>query len=97
MAYRWTSPVITRIEAAKKKQEEELRRKLEEETKPCPFCGLKPQVTKPGLLWSIGCQTIGCFCNIGTTPLFKTKQEAIDKWNKRLGEELGINKQEERQ
>ena len=84
---------MMKIEAEQKKREEEEKKKQEDETKPCPFCGMKPQVVKPSFMWSIGCQTIGCFCNIGMNPLFKTKREAIDTWNKRLGEELGAAKE----
>ena len=90
--YRWTSPLMSKIEDERKKKEEEELKKLENETKPCPFCGMKPQVVKPSFMWSIGCQTINCFCNIGMNPLFKTKEEAIEAWNKRLGDVMATFK-----
>lgn len=53
----------------------------EVELKPCPFCGSEACVGVEGMTtyWSVGCRK--CFCFFAR--YFNTKEEAIEKWNKR--------------
>lgn len=53
----------------------------ENELKECPFCGSKAYVGKEPMssYWSVGCTK--CFCSLER--IFKTKEIAIEKWNKR--------------
>ena len=67
--------------------------------KPCPFCGAHPTLNKDdGASWliptrisdddpaySVECDNVDCDCN-PCTILFKTKEEAIEAWNKRVKE-----------
>jgi Lar family restriction alleviation protein len=64
-----------------------------EDLKPCPFCGdmfakiiekdidLQLKVEKR---YCVGCDTEGCFGNRKFSRMFKTKEEAIEAWNKRV-------------
>ena len=61
-----------------------------EELKPCPFCGgqakLKHYKLRNNDWWYVACEG----CNIVLDPLFfnvgQTKEEVIEKWNRRAGE-----------
>lgn len=58
------------------------------ELKPCPFCNRQPVITKEDCYgysddeWMIFCEK--CDLQFGFSKQFKTKEEAIKKWNKRL-------------
>ena len=50
--------------------------------KPCPFCGGEAEMFPYYFNeWHIGCGK--CSCDMG---VFDTKEEAIEAWNKRVGE-----------
>ncbi len=65
--------------------------------KPCPFCGEYPMfwdeyderfvsfTDRDDCRYYIECVNVGCACN-PCTILFKTKEEAIEAWNKRVKE-----------
>lgn len=62
---------------------------MNDELKPCPFCGNKPELFvsgfKEGFLYSVSCNQVDCWikpCTEWTTH----RQEAIDDWNRREGE-----------
>lgn len=47
---------------------------------PCPFCGEYPNLENNGYFWYC-CTNDDCLAEVGTG---KTKQEAIDIWNRRV-------------
>ena len=62
---------------------------MNEELKPCPFCGGKANVLNSIELgcgfdncFDIECGTKGCFLEFGCE-WFDTKEDVIKKWNKR--------------
>ena len=78
---------------------ENLRRNIKQQPngytlKPCPFCGHQPfednlidsihPVTRDSTIWEAGCVDNEGGCNAYV--LGGTMQEAIDNWNKRVGE-----------
>ena len=62
---------------------------MSERLKPCPFCGGHPEIVTPeetdGQYWFIACTNDNCW-GIAGTELCETESEAIDKWNRRDGE-----------
>ena len=62
------------------------------ELKPCPFCGGEPVIGVYGDYFKISCLEWLCPCNpvLPDTPgsFFKSKAEAIEAWNRRVGEEV---------
>lgn len=54
--------------------------------KPCPFCGGESDCNNDGFMkarnfmWAVECLTCGV-----TTDFFDTKSEAVDAWNRRVG------------
>ena len=68
---------------------------METELKPCPFCGGRACINKRLKWWSnsghadryeYGVTCTSPFC-IAIPSIFKTEEEAIEKWNKRKGEQ----------
>lgn len=62
---------------------------MSEELKPCPFCGKKASIQDCSYYgsapaWSAMCDNPTCFAY---TEAFKTKKEAIERWNNRPAEE----------
>lgn len=57
---------------------------MQNELKPCPFCGGEVTVDYNSYtkVYSIGCGNAGCACNVGTLPC-KTAEKAIEIWNRR--------------
>ena len=53
--------------------------------KPCPFCGETPSLVRWGNEWDVECISNDCLI-VPETGLFKTKIEAIEAWNRRVGE-----------
>ena len=55
--------------------------------KPCPFCKEKSEIIdniENGFDgFDVGCGTDGCYLETGANWNFSTRQEAIEKWNKR--------------
>jgi len=47
--------------------------------KPCPFCGLKPELMRGSSGWYVECLTVDCL--IVRTPGETRKSTAIKKWN----------------
>lgn len=87
--YEWKSPTMSEAERMRKEREEKERVEMESSLKPCPFCGMEARLDKFGSVVVVGCDTIGCFCNIGSNPIFKTMDEARKAWNKRSDEKSG--------
>ncbi len=88
--YKWQSPTMLEAERIRKEREESEMMEKEPSLKPCPFCGMEARIDKFGSVVVVGCDTIGCFCNIGSNPIFKTKDEATKAWNKRSVEETPL-------
>ena len=62
---------------------------MSEELKPCPFCGKKASIQDCSYYgsapaWSAMCDNPTCFAY---TEAFKTKKEAIERWNNRPAED----------
>lgn len=60
------------------------------ESLPCPFCGENPELSNSSFGWAVTCKTgilktdkIGCSVR-PMSDFKKTKQEAVDAWNRRL-------------
>ena len=56
--------------------------------KPCPFCGdtyIKVHIGRHyGFV--VGCNTVNCICVHVTGKEFKTQEEAVKAWNRRVDE-----------
>lgn len=62
---------------------------MSEKLKPCPFCGKKASIQDCSYfgstpMWSAMCDNPKCFAY---TEAFKTKKEAVERWNNRPAEE----------
>lgn len=62
---------------------------MSEKLKPCPFCGKKASIQDCSYfgstpMWSVMCDNPKCFAY---TEAFKTKKEAVERWNNRPAEE----------
>ena len=58
---------------------------MNEELKPCPFCGGKAELLKLDVSeYFVHCPNPNCF--IGQDLLYRSKKTAIKKWNRRMGE-----------
>ena len=60
--------------------------------KSCPFCGDKyiqayMSNNYYDIGYRIGCNTLGCICLHTKSNVYKTKEEAIEAWNRRAGEQ----------
>lgn len=59
------------------------------ELKPCPFCGCRPKLFRPG--WGVYGNYVQCAarrCKVNPcTDSFPTREKAIAAWNRRKGEE----------
>ena len=56
------------------------------ELKSCPFCGdtyVKVHLTK-GYSFTVGCNTVNCICLHTEGKTFKTQEDAIKAWNRRV-------------
>ena len=52
--------------------------------KPCPFCGGKAKIIEIDVeSFDVKCEDVNCYLEGGADWTFDTRQEAIDKWNKR--------------
>ena len=62
--------------------------------KTCPFCGQPARAARRDVdtynscrtetLWSVGCDTPDCWCNLNDAEyVYSTKEQAIKYWNKR--------------
>lgn len=58
---------------------------MQTELKPCPFCGEPPELCEWLKGWSIDCLNDNCLVH-PDTPIFGMRGEAIEAWNKRVGE-----------
>lgn len=56
---------------------------MENELKPCPFCGGKAYVARDFEISSWTVFFVRCICCLVRTNLFLTKSEAISAWNRR--------------
>ena len=58
-----------------------------EELKPCPFCGDYPTIDAMRDIveysWYVSCDNMQCLVRPITDITIKTKQQAIDAWNRR--------------
>ena len=65
------------------------------EVKPCPFCGRKPSKVRehkyPSIstvFYTVECKNAGSKCGVRpTTNLRRTREEAIEAWNRRAEDE----------
>ena len=57
-----------------------------EKIKPCPFCGADPEVRDWMCGFCVSCENRECPC-MPTSFVYDTKEEAINFWNRRPGEE----------
>ena len=61
-----------------------------EELKPCPFCGSKldeMDIMQHSFFNAPPCFGVVCYeCQSRSSQLFDTKEEAVEAWNKRVGE-----------
>lgn len=62
---------------------------MSQELKKCPFCGKKASIQDCSYfgstpMWSVMCDNPKCFAY---TEAFKTKKEAVERWNNRPAEE----------
>ena len=63
--------------------------------KPCPFCGKKAEIKRIGRSCTTNFYMVTCFTSrcygrqytYGTSP-FTNKEEAVNSWNRRKGEEF---------
>ena len=65
---------------------------MNDNLKPCPFCNDKYIFVhlRQGRGYTIGCNTLGCICLHTEGNPFKTKEAAIESWNRRvMGGERG--------
>ena len=56
--------------------------------KPCPFCGdtyINIRRKKEG--YNVGCNTVNCIACHVRTRVYKTEQDAIEAWNRRVQDE----------
>ena len=57
---------------------------MENQIKPCPFCGKEAVLEKLNEVYVIGCDTEMCYGNINhMTMVFYSKENAIKTWNRR--------------
>ena len=57
------------------------------ELKPCPFCGEMPIIHgEESGDYYIECINVGCAC-LPTSCFYETKEQAIEAWNRREGEQ----------
>lgn len=57
---------------------------MENELKPCPFCGGEKPIVRHGkYMWWIECSEDACRASSGGKP---RKNEAIEAWNRRAGD-----------
>lgn len=54
------------------------------ELKPCPFCGGTNIAVAKEDEWEVMC--MDCYVNVGACCSYYTEAEAIEAWNKRVGE-----------
>lgn len=69
---------------------------MREELKPCPFCGdtyIQIYATNSHSRghFAIGCNTVDCIGLHCESKLFKTKDEAIKSWNRRMNDNLIVS------
>ena len=62
------------------------------ELKPCPFCGGKGKVELVDKIddldvYMVECQKCGAAASFGTDGEIITKEETIDAWNRRVGDD----------
>ncbi len=57
---------------------------MSEKLKPCPFCGSEAFLINEGKFWAADCENIDCI--IRRTRYYITEQEAVEAWNRRVGE-----------
>ena len=64
------------------------------ELKPCPFCGNRPEIFVDNALFSLFQEDeentnfkVSCHCGIHTK-FHQTRKEAIETWNRRVGDGL---------
>ena len=58
---------------------------MDEELKPCPFCGKKAELFGDGLYWGVRCTDFSCIGN-DFEPCFDGKAFAIEAWNRRCSD-----------
>ena len=57
----------------------------EQKLKPCPFCGGEAKICQEkGAYWEVACED--CYASVGVYNCYEDKGEAIEAWNKRVGE-----------
>ena len=64
---------------------------MNEELKPCPFCGKEAFIFERAcgdslndIFFEIGCKTYECIMEEGSDFICDTKEESIEAWNKRV-------------
>ena len=57
------------------------------ELKLCPFCGWEASIEKINGVWSVTCDSPRCPVEKVITWGHKTKEEAIEAWNRRAGDD----------
>ena len=57
-----------------------------DELKPCPFCGEIPKFIRYERGWCVECRSNTCLI-APETPIFGTKEEAAEQWNRRVNDD----------